>query len=114
MDLTELWTAVGEVEEFPEQRFAELADDVRGGGACPTQYTGVLRQPVGDKTAFYFRFRHGLASLGVGTDTETAVADPAAVWFRIQPEGSYGDGTMSKDEFIPVFVGMLQLRRRYP
>ena len=40
-------------------------------GACPVQVEGYLR----DGRRYYFRFRHGLAGIGIGTTTDDAVTD---------------------------------------
>lgn len=66
-------------------------------GACPTQYEGTLH----DGRCFYFRYRGGIASLGIGDSAAAAVADPNTVEDRI---GDYLDGSMTEPEFREVMV----------
>ncbi len=51
-------------------------------GGCPVQIEGTLV----DGHHFYFRYRHGYASLGVGPTEDAAIRDPDAAGME------YGDG----------------------
>jgi hypothetical protein len=61
----------------------------RGGGACPEQYEGLLR----DGQSFYFRYRYGSASLGVGDTRDYAISDPKHVQINHgdNMQGIFGD-----------------------
>lgn len=70
--------------------------------ACPTQYEGTLK----DGQVFYFRYRHGRASLGLGADEEAAVCDPSTEVIRFGD----GHGYVTEDEFKMLFVHLMRLR----
>lgn len=63
--------------------------------ACPAQWEGTLK----DGRAFYFRYRSGEASLGIGKTRDQAITDPGA--WRTHGDGL--DGFMEEDEFHDVF-----------
>lgn len=72
--------------------------------ACPEQWEGTLI----DGSHFYFRYRHGVASLGVGPDEGSAVDDPNEVSMR------YGDsmqGILDGAESRRAAFAELMLRR---
>lgn len=53
-----------------------------GGGYCPVQYVGQLI----NGQEFYFRYRSGWASLGIGHTEDDAICDPLTVGIK------HGDG----------------------
>jgi len=82
--------------------FSSTFDDLvfdRAGGACPVQAQGMYKnQP------FYFRYRWGEASLGLGGDP---VLNP-----EFESSMQYGesmDGFLSLGEFKDIFTRLLQL-----
>lgn len=71
-------------------------------GACPEQYEGVLH----DGRHFYFRYRYGVASLGVGRDNGSAICDPNEVRMAVS-DGLQGifDSPQQRDEvFAQLFA----------
>ena len=72
--------------------------------ACPDQWQGTL---IGGQH-FYFRYRSGWASLGLGATPHAAVADPAEVGV------GHGDGLQgvfeSDDDRSAVFAKLLARR----
>jgi hypothetical protein len=70
--------------------------------ACPEQYQGSLI----DGHTFYFRYRHGFASLGVGADLDSAVKDPeqAGRRFGDDLEGGF-ESTQVRDEVFTQLFG---------
>jgi hypothetical protein len=78
-------------------KFDDLIFD-RAGGACPVQATGTYKGEP-----FYFRYRWGYASLGLGNEP---VSNP-----DIEYELQYGDGMdgfLSLGEFHDIFTKLLQ------
>lgn len=70
---------------------------------CPAQVEGVLK----DGRCFYFRYRWGVAALGVGDSLGEANRDPNRVSL------DYGDafgGVLSQDEFVGLFMRLLRRR----
>jgi hypothetical protein len=73
-------------------------------GACPVQIKGLLT----DGRQFYFRYRHGWASVGVGRDQGEAVGDPGEVG---QDHGHRSQGVFdSGAEMRAVFSALLERR----
>jgi hypothetical protein len=72
--------------------------------ACPEQWEGTLR----DGRHFYFRYRGGRASLGLGIGPESAVDDPheARVRHGDSLQGIFG----SDDDRRAVFAELLAYR----
>jgi len=78
-------------------KFDDLVFD-RAGGACPVQATGTYKGEP-----FYFRYRWGYASLGLGNEP---IINP-----DIEYELQYGDGMdgfLSLGEFHDIFTKLLQ------
>lgn len=70
---------------------------------CPSQVEGTLK----DGQRFYFRFRWGVANLGVGATHDEAIRDPASV------SAEWGDewaGVLSQKEFEALFMQLLPQR----
>jgi hypothetical protein len=76
-------------------------------GTCPTQYDGTLR----DGRTFYFRYRGGYASLGIGATLTDAVIDRYEVEIR---HGDDLDGFMDQDEFKSMFVRLAEIHGSGP
>lgn len=72
--------------------------------ACPTQYEGSMR----DGRRWYFRYRHGVAQLGIGATDDEAVEDSWGNGIRL---GDDLDGCLDEDEFQDAFVS---LARQHP
>jgi hypothetical protein len=72
--------------------------------ACPTQYEGTLK----DGRVFYFRYRHGRATLGLGADEHAAVCDPSTVGIRFEED--HLSGYVTEDEFKDLFVRLMECR----
>lgn len=75
--------------------------------ACPTQYQGQMA----DGRWFYFRYRGGIADLGLG-DTFDQAAEETFPRGQV-PAISLGDrwdGYLSEEEFREVFMRLLALR----
>lgn len=71
--------------------------------AAPMQYEGQLR----DGRRYYFRYRWGIASLGIGASTVEAIADPDTVSVKI---GDELDGYLDADQFEEVAAHLLAHR----
>lgn len=76
--------------------------------ACPTQYEGTLP----DGRIYYFRYRSGKATLGLGETIEDAVADALHVLDRSAhlTLGDHLDGSLSEDEFERAAAQLLRER----
>lgn len=85
---------------FPDVRTSR----VRTTPACPTQYEGKMP----DGRVYYFRYRSGVARLGLGRTNEEAVAD--AMGRRGIVLGDGLDGVCSEDEFEAAAGELLALR----
>lgn len=85
---------VAEYDESRTLRYAEgqIAWERQTCIACPTQWEGELR----DGRMFYFRYRHGYASLGVGGTVDQAVDDPETVGMGL---GQSLDGFLDDVEY---------------
>lgn len=83
-------------------QFSDRFDNLifhRAGGACPVQAEGLY-----EGRPFYFRYRWGFASLGLG---DSPVTKP-----EYESSMSYGqafDGFLSLGEFNDIFTRLLQL-----
>lgn len=82
--------------------------------ACPEQWEGTLT----DGRAFYFRFRHSRAQLGVGADQNAAVTDafsrPHLLLERTEP-GRAGRGIFnSPAERLATFAELLDRIEQQP
>jgi hypothetical protein len=83
----------------------DIADFEQTCGACPEQYEGTLN----DGSTFYFRYRHGWASLGIGADLDAAVCDPREVGESV---GDHYQGMFdTEDQRDAVFARLLDQRR---
>ena len=72
--------------------------------ACPEQYDGTLT----DGRAFYFRYRHGWASLDLGATVDAAVWDERETGVTV---GAHLDGIFeSDDERNATFAALLAER----
>jgi hypothetical protein len=71
--------------------------------AAPMQYEGQLR----DGRRYYFRYRWGIASLGIGASRAEAIADPNTVSVQI---GDELDGYLNADQFEEVASRLLAQR----
>lgn len=71
--------------------------------ACPAQAEGTLN----DGLRFYFRYRYGVASLGVGATAAEAIRDVATVSVNW---GEALDGVLSQEEFEALFMFLLPKR----
>jgi hypothetical protein len=63
--------------------------------ACPTQWEGDLA----NGQHFYFRFRHGTASLGIGESVSAAICDEQTVY---QGLGGGLDGVLDYDQYLTI------------
>lgn len=75
-----------------------VATDERTCAACPTQWEGQLH----DGRHFYFRYRHGNATLAIG-DTRTDVAGRADTNILY---GDILDGTLTDSEYHTLFLAL--------
>jgi hypothetical protein len=71
--------------------------------ACPTQYEGTVE----DGRIFYFRYRGGWASLGLGSTIDEAVTDRREVGVQ---HGDGLDGCLDEDEFRELFCELARMR----
>ena len=93
------------MSKFPEleglvSKFPTLVIESYG-GACPLQCEGLYQG-----NAFYFRLRHGVASLSLGGEDVVGKPDyyeEVELW----PEYE-GDGYIESTEFIKVFTDLLE------
>lgn len=82
--------------DYPEKTFTIADADVReSGGACPFQATGT----VGGES-FYFRIRHGSASLEVGSHYRESLNANIARW-------DYADGAIDYSTFEEMFTELI-------
>jgi hypothetical protein len=72
--------------------------------ACPEQYQGTLV----DGRTFYFRYRHGWATLGLGHDLDSAVLDPEGVGREV---GDDLDGQFASPEIRDSVFAILLAER---
>ena len=73
--------------------------------ACPEQYEGIMT----DGQHFYFRYRHGIARLGIGDSPITAYQDSTVqgiVSLRKRVDGMFDDDAQRD----AVFAQLLKLR----
>lgn len=85
--------------------FADVVDaHTRTWMDYPSQVQGVLK----DGRCFYFRYRWGTGSLGIGDTVDAAISDPDTV------EDDYSDdpmdGVLDQQEFEAMFLRLLPRR----
>jgi hypothetical protein len=88
------------IQQHEKDQFAALAPGAAlrsHGGAVPFQAYGTWHD-----YEFYFRYRGGLASLRIGTSSETVVGQP--LWSAHEQYGPGLDGYMDFHEFLDVFA----------
>lgn len=83
-----------------------VATQQRTCGACPEQWEGTLT----DGHLFYFRYRHGWASLGVALPGADPVDDPGEVGVE---HGEPLQGAFDSDDARSEVFGQLTRRRLY-
>lgn len=71
--------------------------------ACPTQYEGTLH----DGRHWYYRYRHGVAFLGVARTLDQAVDDPLG---EVEFIGGPLDGSLTEAEFRASFMRLALVR----
>jgi hypothetical protein len=71
--------------------------------ACPVQVTGQLT----DGRHFYFRYRSGLARLGLGTTPQRAVID--SYFADTIRHGDHLDGSLRREEVMALFDELLKI-----
>jgi len=85
--------------------FEELVKSCRKTcGSCPTQWEGDLH----DGRRFYFRYRHGVARLGVGVDDAEAIEDSRGTYLTYR-EDPY-DGQVTDEQFRALMLPLWLLR----
>ena len=93
------------MSKFPEldelvSKFPTLVINFYG-GACPLQCEGVYQG-----NAFYFRLRHGVASLSLGGEDVVGKPD---YYEEVELSLDFqGDGYIESSEFIKVFTALLE------
>jgi hypothetical protein len=83
--------------------YNEVVDEAEQTGyGCPTQWEGKLK----DGRSFYFRYRGGTATLGIGANIDEAIGDAKESWLAY---GDALDGILEESAFKDVF-GLLYLK----
>jgi hypothetical protein len=87
---------------FPEVKFLSY------GGAVPVQAFGHL----GSKF-FYFRFRHGEASLTVGSERHGDFVKNGVTFFYEPDQYTVGEGVLDEEEFYHVLLSLFKTSLKY-